>query len=91
MRGSRTENGSASAQGLMREGDTLAGWKLDRLGRSVKNLLDLVGALHQQGVRFRRLTDAIDSGDASGRCFSHFMRPALKEPALVSTPSWHEN
>ncbi len=50
----------------MREGDTLVVWKLDRLGRSVKNLLDLVGELHKQEVQF---TDAIDTGTASGRFF----------------------
>ncbi len=37
----------------MREGDTLVVWKLDRLGRSVKHLVDLGGELHKQGVQFR--------------------------------------
>jgi len=43
----------------LREGDTLVVWKLDRLGRSVKHLVDLVGQLHKQGVQFKSLTDAI--------------------------------
>jgi len=61
--GSRAERpGLAKAQEVLREGDTLVVWKLDRLGRSVKNLVDLVGELHQQGVQFRSLTDAIDTG-----------------------------
>jgi DNA invertase Pin-like site-specific DNA recombinase len=47
---------------ILREGDTLVVWKLDRLGRSVKNLVDLVGSLHKQGVQFKSLTDAIDTG-----------------------------
>ena len=58
---------------MLREGDTLVVWKLDRLGRSVKNLVDLVGQLHQQGVHFKSLTDAIDTATPSGRFFFHVM------------------
>ncbi len=72
--GSRVERpGLAKAQESLREGDTLVVWKLDRLGRSVKNLVDLVGELHNQGVQFRSLTDAIDTDTASGRFFFHVM------------------
>ena len=74
MSGSRAERpGLARALEMLREGDTLVVWKLDRLGRSVKNLVDLVGQLHQQGVHFRSLTDAIDTGTPSGRFFFHVM------------------
>jgi len=58
---------------LLREGDVLVVWKLDRLGRSVKNLVDLVSALAVQGVNFRSLTDSIDTTTASGRFFFHVM------------------
>ena len=72
--GSRAERpGLAKALEMLREGDTLAVWKLDRLGRSVKNLVDLVGELHKQGVQFKSLTDAIDTGTPSGRFFFHVM------------------
>lgn len=72
--GSRAERpGLAKALEMLREGDTLVVWKLDRLGRSVKNLVDLVGELHQQGVQFKSLTDAIDTGTPSGRFFFHVM------------------
>jgi len=72
--GSRTERpGLANMLGILRKGDTLAIWKLDRLGRSVKNLVDLVGDLHKQGVEFKSLTDAIDTGTPSGRFFFHVM------------------
>ncbi len=48
--GSRAERpGLAKALDMMREGDTLVVCKLDRLGRSVKQLVDLVGALHKLG------------------------------------------
>ena len=70
--GSRAERpGLTKALEMLREGDTLVVWKLDRLGRSVKNLVDLVGELHQQGIQFKSLTDAIDTGTPSGRFFFH--------------------
>jgi len=74
MSGSRAERpGLAKALEMLREGDTLVVWKLDRLGRSVKHLVDLVGQLHQQGVHFKSLTDAIDTATPSGRFFFHVM------------------
>lgn len=72
--GSRAERpGLAKTLELLREGDTLVVWKLDRLGRSVKNLVDLVAELHQRDVQFKSLTDAIDTGTSSGRFFFHVM------------------
>jgi len=74
LSGSRAERpGLTKALEMLREGDTLVVWKLDRLGRSVKNLVDLVGELHQQGIQFKSLTDAIDTGTPSGRFFFHVM------------------
>lgn len=58
---------------ILRDGDTLVVWKLDRLGRSVKQLVDLVNELHKQGIQFKSLTDAIDTGTPSGRFFFHVM------------------
>jgi DNA invertase Pin-like site-specific DNA recombinase len=72
--GSRTERpGLFKAQEALRDGDTLVVWKLDRLGRSVKHLVELVGQLHKQGVQFKSLTDSIDTATASGRFFFHVM------------------
>jgi DNA invertase Pin-like site-specific DNA recombinase len=74
LSGSRAERpGLTKALEMLRAGDTLIVWKLDRLGRSVKNLVDLVGELHEQGVQFKSLTDAIDTGTPSGRFFFHVM------------------
>lgn len=71
---SRAERvGLNQAMDMLRKGDTLVVWKLDRLGRSVKQLVDMVQSLHKQGVQFRSLTDAIDTGTASGRLFFHVM------------------
>ena len=58
---------------MLRDGDTLVIWKLDRLGRSVKNLVELVGELQNQGIQFKSLTDAIDTSTPSGRFFFHVM------------------
>ena len=51
----------AKALEMLREGDTLVVWKLDRLGHSVKQLVDLVSELRTQGIQFRSLTDSIDT------------------------------
>jgi DNA invertase Pin-like site-specific DNA recombinase len=70
---SKERPGLTNTLGMLREGDTLVVWKLDRLGRSVKNLVDLVSELHKQGIQFKSLTDAIDTGTPSGRFFFHVM------------------
>lgn len=57
----------------LRKGDTLVVWKLDRLGRSVKGLVDFVNNLHEQGINFNSLTDSIDTNTPSGRFFFHIM------------------
>ena len=57
----------------LRDGDTLVVWKLDRLGRSVKDLLDFVGGLNDRGVGFISLTDSIDTTTVSGRFFFNVM------------------
>lgn len=65
--------GLTKALEMLREGDTLVVWKLDRLGRSVKQLVDLVGSLQKQDVQFKSLTDVIDTGTPAGRFFFHIM------------------
>ena len=58
---------------MLREGDTLVIWKLDRLGRSVKHLVNLVEELADKGIHFKSLTDSIDTQTPSGRFFFHVM------------------
>ena len=48
-------------------GDTLAVWKLDRLGRSLRDLITMLDDLKQRGVKFRSLTEAIDTDTPTGR------------------------
>lgn len=48
-------------------GDTLIVWKLDRLGRSLRDLIHMLDGFKQQGVKFRSLTEAIDTETPTGR------------------------
>ncbi|MBY0358204.1 MAG: recombinase family protein [Candidatus Obscuribacterales bacterium] len=57
----------------LRAEDTLVVWKLDRLGRTVKGLVDLVAQLDAEKINFRSLTDGIDTTTAAGRFFFHVM------------------
>lgn len=51
----------------LRSGDTLLVWKLDRLGRSLRNLIELLLELDRRGVAVRSLTEPIDTSSAMGR------------------------
>jgi DNA invertase Pin-like site-specific DNA recombinase len=53
----------------LQRGDTLTVWKLDRLGRSVVDLKTIITDLEQRGVKFRSLTEHIDTSTAQGRLF----------------------
>jgi len=50
----------------LREGDTLIVWRLDRLGRSLKHLIETITTLKEQGVAFKSLTENIDTSTATG-------------------------
>ena len=65
--------GLSTALSHLREGDALVVWKLDRLGRSVKGLVDLVEDLRSQGIDFVSVTDSIDTTTPAGRFFFHVM------------------
>ena len=58
---------------LSREADTLVVWKLDRLGCSVKGLVDLVNELEAAKVHFQSITDGVDTKTPAGRFFFHVM------------------
>ena len=55
----------------MRKGDVLVVWRLDRLARSVRQLVDTAGTLRESGIELRSLHDAIDTSSASGRLTFH--------------------
>lgn len=52
----------------LRAGDTLVVWRLDRLARSLRNLLELIESLSTKGIHLRSLTESIDTSSASGLC-----------------------
>src|SRR5215831_10137618 len=54
-------------------GDTLVTVKLDRIGRSVANLVEVVSALRERGVALVVLDQSIDTSTAAGRMFFHFL------------------
>ncbi len=55
----------------LRAGDTLVVWRLDRLGRSLRHLIDTVTGLDAQGVGFRSLRESIDTTTSGGRLVFH--------------------
>ena len=55
----------------MRKGDTLVVWKLDRLARSLKDLVEIIHDLNQRGVGFRSVTESIDTTSTGGRLVFH--------------------
>jgi DNA invertase Pin-like site-specific DNA recombinase len=55
----------------LREGDTLVVWRLDRLGRSLRDLIDTVTQLAERGVGFKSLTEGLDTTTAGGRLVFH--------------------
>ena len=70
----------------LREGDTLVVWKLDRLSRSLKDLLIILETIDQAGAKFLSLTEVIDTGSAAGRMmmqmigsFAEFERSMIRE------------
>lgn len=55
----------------LRAGDTLVVWRLDRLGRSLPDLVRIVAELEKRGVGFESLTEKIDTGSAAGKLVFH--------------------
>ncbi|MEJ1471298.1 MAG: recombinase family protein [Candidatus Sedimenticola sp. (ex Thyasira tokunagai)] len=70
----------------LREGDVLTVWKLDRLSRSLKDLLAIMDQIEKKGAGFQSLTEAIDTTTAAGRMmmqmvgsFAEFERSMIRE------------
>jgi DNA invertase Pin-like site-specific DNA recombinase len=59
--------------GHIRTGDTVVVWKLDRLGRSLKDLLFLIDEFHNNGVQFKSIKDNIDTSTSTGRLFFYIV------------------
>lgn len=71
-------------QDILREGDTLVVWKLDRLARSLKQLIDTAGDLKGRGIGLVSLTDAIDTASPGGMLVFHMLGAIAEfERALI--------
>jgi DNA invertase Pin-like site-specific DNA recombinase len=55
----------------LRPGDTLVVWRLDRLGRSLRHLIDVVNDLEDRGVAFKSLRESIDTSTSGGKLIFH--------------------
>ncbi|SMG09038.1 recombinase family protein [Paraburkholderia susongensis] len=65
--------GLASMLEQLRAGDVLVVWRLDRLGRSLRRLLELIEGLNAKGIQFQSLTEAIDTTSSSGVLVFHML------------------
>lgn len=75
---------------FLRRGDTLMVWRLDRLGRSLKDLTDWVTYLENQGVALRSLHESIDTSTSTGKLVLHvfgalaeFERNLIQERTMI--------
>lgn len=72
--GEKAKRGGLSAVlRSLKPGDVLVVWRLDRLGRSVGHLVQLITRLQKRQVGFHSLTEAIDTGSAGGRMIFHVL------------------
>lgn len=62
-----------AALAALSPGDVLVTWKLDRLGRSLAHLIEIISRLEEQNIGIRSLSEAIDTTTASGRLLFHVM------------------
>lgn len=77
--GSKSQRpGLDKALEYVREGDTLIVWKLDRLGRSIQHLIQLMTSLNERKISFKSLQESIDTSTSGGKLIFH-MFSALAE------------
>lgn len=65
--------GLVEALNFLREGDTLVVWKLDRLGRTFRGLIELAATLESRNIDLKSVTDGIDTKTVGGRFFFHVL------------------
>jgi DNA invertase Pin-like site-specific DNA recombinase len=82
----KERKGLADALNYIRAGDTLVVWRLDRLGRSLKDLIERITDLHNRNIGFKSLTENIDTTTSGGKLIFHifgalaeFERDIIKE------------
>ena len=93
--GAKTQRpGLGEALSFVRAGDAVVVWRLDRFGRSLKDLVGRVEALREQGVGFRSLTEGIDTTSPTGKLVFHlfgalaeFERDLIRERTMAGLVS----
>lgn len=71
--GNEQRGGLSTMLKVLRRGDILIVWRLDRLGRSITHLISMVEALKRRGVGFVSLTESIDTSSAGGQLIFHIL------------------
>ena len=76
--------------GFIRKGDTLVVWKLDRLGRSLKHLIQVLNQLDERGVYFKSIQESLDTSTPGGKLIFHvfgalaeFERDIIRERTMA--------
>jgi DNA invertase Pin-like site-specific DNA recombinase len=89
--GAKTDRpGLEAALRFVRAGDILVVWRLDRLGRSLKHLIETIGQLQERGIGFRSIQENIDTMTSGGKLIFHmfgalaeFERDLIRERTLA--------
>ncbi len=86
--------GLEQALSHLRSGDTLGVWRLDRLGRSLKHLIETITKLQKQNIAFKSITENIDTSTATGQLVFHifgalaeFERNLIRERTIAGLES----
>ena len=82
------------AMAFLRKGDVLVVWKIDRLARTMSQLVNMINDLNKRGIEFRSVTEAIDTRSPSGQLLFHlvgamaqFERDLIRERTLAGLRS----
>ena len=93
--GAKTDRaGLDEALSFLRKGDTLVVWKLDRLGRSLQHLIQVVNQLREKGIYFRSIQESLDTSSSGGKLIFHifgalaeFERDVIRDRTMAGLAS----
>ena len=83
-------NGLSQVLEVLRPGDALVVWKLDRLGRSLQHLISVINELKKEGIYFRSIKESLDTSSSTGKLIFHifgalaeFERDIIRERTMA--------
>ncbi len=93
--GAKTDRtGLDEALSYLRRGDTLVVWKLDRLGRSLQHLIQVVNQLREKGIYFKSIQESLDTSSSGGKLIFHifgalaeFERDVIRDRTMAGLAS----